>query len=459
MVWFWIYLYMEQEKNSYEKSYIEVENENLENIIDKNKKEDGKKRNILKNILKKKVYIIFFIITFLFSSFFGAFFGFVSGIFSNILVSKFESKIEKSFPFLKETSQVDVQQSKQEILVEDSAVIDVVKNSSPGVVSIIISKNISTQRDFFNDPFGFYFNFDQNNNIEEKTKKQQVGGGSGFFISKDGLILTNKHVVEDVQAEYSVMTNDGKEYQAKVLARDPIADIAVIKIEGDNFSVIPMGDSDNLQVGQTVVAIGNSLGEFANSVSRGIVSGLKRNLEAGSKLGSQEILSDIIQTDAAINPGNSGGPLLDINGNVIGINVAIAQGAQNVGFALPINQAKMAADQVKQTGKISVPFLGIRYQEINIEMQKENNLPFSYGVIVLGGANITDFGVLPGSPADKAGIVERDIILEIDGQKIDEKNSLSNIIAKHKVGDSINLKVWHKGDTKDVKIILEERKN
>jgi serine protease Do len=270
--------------------------------------------------------------------------------------------------------------------------------------------------------------------------------------------VTNRHVVDDTQAEYTVMTSDLKEYPAKVLARDPIRDVAIIKIEGNDFPVMNLGDSDSIKIGQTVVAIGNSLGEFTNSVSRGIISGLKRNLSAAGGGGDTERLTDIVQTDAAINPGNSGGPLLDINGNVIGVNVAIAQGAQNVGFALPINQAKRLIEQVKTGKQISVPYLGVRYVNIDSAIQKEAQLPFNYGVLVLRGSKMTDLAIIPGSPADKADIVENDIILEMDGVKIDDNNQLGDLISKHNAGDIATLKIWHKGQMKDVKVTLEEKK-
>lgn len=393
------------------------------------------------------------ILTIILSSLFGAFFGFISGGAVNIFSSKIGQKVHQYFPNLLPQN-ADVTVNKQQVIVEDSAVIDVVEKSSPAVVSIIISKNIPNRQDLFN----YFFNPNSQSDPNGGTTEQQVGGGSGFFITADGLILTNRHVVEDQQASYTVVTNDGKQYDAKVLARDPVRDAAVIKVEGNNFPTLTMGDSDSLKIGQTTIAIGNSLGEFANSVSRGIVSGLKRNLSAGSGFGDTERLTDIIQTDAAINPGNSGGPLIDIQGNVIGINVAMAQGAQNVGFALPINQAKRIIDEAKNGVKIQIPFLGVRYIIIDASVQKEAQLPFDYGVLVLRGSKITDLAVLPGSPADKAGIVENDIILEINGQKLTADNQLGDIVAKYNVGDKITLKVWHKGQTKDVQITLEERK-
>lgn len=243
---------------------------------------------------------------------------------------------------------------------------------------------------------------------------------------------------------------------AKVLAKDPINDVAVIKIEGSDYATLNFGDSDSLKIGQTAIAIGNSLGEFSNTVSKGIISGLKRNLTAGGGTGEAEQLKNIIQTDAAINPGNSGGPLLNISGDIIGINVAMAQGAQNIGFAIPSNQIKKIVDQVQKTGKISTPYLGVRYIPIDEAIQKENDLPFGYGVLVVRGQKITDFAVVPGSPADKAGLVENDILLEINGTKIDSENSLTDIIAKFNVGDTVSLKIWHKGETKNISVALAE---
>ncbi|HRY82105.1 MAG TPA: trypsin-like peptidase domain-containing protein [Candidatus Moranbacteria bacterium] len=385
----------------------------------------------------------------------GAIFGFLASKGSLQLFSK------------NKNTQNDPEVVKQKIIQEDSAVIDVVKNSAPAVVSIVISKdvpkiqNFGNLPNFFGTPFDFYFGPESggiNDNSQGGTKKQTIGGGTGFFITDDGMIVTNRHVVDDSSADYTVVTNDDKEHPAKVLAIDSNNDIAVIKIDGKDYPVLELGDSDLAQIGQTVVAIGNSLGEFSNTVSRGIISGLKRNLTAGDGMGQAEKLNNIIQTDAAINPGNSGGPLLDINGQVIGINVAIAQGAQNIGFAIPVNQVKKITDQVKKTGKISTPFIGVRYIPVDSVLQKENSLPYNYGALVARGDKITDFAVIPGSPADKAGIVENDIILEADGQKIDDKNQLSTIISDHSAGDEISLKIWHKGTEKEVKVVLAEKK-
>ncbi|MDP2837905.1 MAG: trypsin-like peptidase domain-containing protein [Candidatus Moranbacteria bacterium] len=344
------------------------------------------------------------------------------------------------------------------VVTEENAVADLVEKNSPGVVSIVISRDVQKLRSFFSNPFGLPFSDPRSGNNSTETEKQRVGSGSGFFVSSDGLIVTNKHVVADEQAEYTVILGkDKKEYPAKVLARDPSNDIAVIKIEGQDFPVPVFGDSDTIRVGETVIAIGNPLGEFENSVSRGIVSGLKRSLDASSGLGDSEHLSDIIQIDAAINPGNSGGPLFNLAGEVIGVNVAMARGAENIGFTLPINQVKRIVEQVRMTGKQSFPYLGVRSITLTDALQKKTGLPFNYGALVLRGETLTDFAVVPGSPADKAGIVENDIILEINGEKVDMEHGLVYYMARYAVGDTITVKLWHKGETKEITVRLEER--
>ncbi|MEK7128578.1 MAG: trypsin-like peptidase domain-containing protein [Patescibacteria group bacterium] len=356
---------------------------------------------------------------------------------------------------------------KQTIFSQEHFVIDAVKKTNPAVVSIIISKEVpkyetyidpKQQTNPFGDLFpGFYFNVPQYR--QNGTEKKQVGGGSGFFVSSDGLILTNKHVVDQKEVEYTVFTNDGKKHTAKVVARDPILDIALIKVEGTNFPYLSLGNSDELEVGQNVIAIGNALGEYRNTVSVGVVSGLARSITASSGSGAVEVLDHVIQTDAAINPGNSGGPLLDLSGKVIGVNVAVAQGSQNIGFALPINSVKSAIQSVKATGKIIRPYLGVRYVAINEQMKEKNNLTVDYGVLVKAGATADELAVIPGSPADKAGIVENDIILQIDGVKLDEDTSLASVIRGKSVGQVINLKILSKGVEKNVKVILEAAKD
>ncbi len=356
---------------------------------------------------------------------------------------------------------------KQSIFSQDSFVIDTVKKTNPAVVSIIISQEVPKYETYIDpnlqtNPFGDLFpgfNFSIPQYRQNGTEKKEIGGGSGFFVSSDGLIVTNKHVVDQKNAEYTVFTNDGKKHAAKVVARDPILDIALIKIEGSGFTYLTLGDSDKLQVGQSVIAIGNALAEYRNTVSVGVVSGLSRSITAGDNSGKSETLDHVIQTDAAINPGNSGGPLLNLRGEVIGVNVAVAQGSQSIGFALPINSVKSVVESVKSTGKIVRPYLGIRYVAINAEMKDKNNLTVDYGVLVKAGATESELAVIPGSPADKAGIVENDIILEIDGVKLEEKTSLSSIIREKKIGQVVSLKILHKGTEKTIPVTLEAAKD
>ena len=359
---------------------------------------------------------------------------------------------------------------KQTIFSQESFVVDAVKKTNPAVVSIIISKEVpkyeayidpNQQQNPFGDLFpGFSFNIPQYR--QNGTEKKEIGGGSGFFVSADGLIVTNKHVVDQKDVEYTVFTNDGKKHPASVVARDPVLDIALIKVSplaNGSFPYLSLGNSDSLQVGQSVIAIGNALAEFRNTVSVGVVSGLARSITAGNNSGGTEILDHVILTDAAINPGNSGGPLLDLSGKVVGVNVAVAQGSQNIGFALPINSVKGAIESVKSTGKIVRPYLGLRYVAINADMQAKNNLTVDYGVLVKAGASASELAVIPGSPADKAGIVENDIILEIDGVKLDSETSLASVIRGKSVGQVINLKILHKGEEKIVPVILEAAKD
>ena len=353
---------------------------------------------------------------------------------------------------------------------ESSKVVDIVKKYSPAVVSIVATKDLpvveqydaSPFRAFCNDPFFAQFfggcdlkvpQYRQNG-----TRKQEVSAGTGFVVKQDGLILTNKHVVDVQGAEYTVILNDGRKFPARVMARDPIQDLAIIKIETAGLATVKLANSDTLEVGQTVIAIGNALGQFSNSVSKGIISGLSRSITASAG-NSSEKLDKVIQTDAAINPGNSGGPLINLNGEVIGVNTAIVSGAQNLGFALPINRAKKDIDEVGKTGKITYPYLGVRYALVNQEMKDKNKLSVDYGAIVMRGETVNDLAVIPGSPAAKAGIVENDIILEVDGKKITLDYTVSDAIQSKKVGDKVRLKILRNNQSLNVDVILEENTN
>ena len=358
-------------------------------------------------------------------------------------------------------------------LSQEDAVVKVVKEISPAVVSIIVTKDLPVMeqyyqeynpfegddfvKQFFGEDFFAPFKFQIPQYRQKGTEKREIGGGTGFIVSSDGLILTNKHVVVDEEADYTVLTNQGEKIAAQVLARDPIEDIAVLKIARNSLPVVSLGDSENLQIGQTVIVIGNALGEFRNTVSLGVISGLRRSIVASTAFGQSEELSEVIQTDAAINRGNSGGPLLNLKGEAIGINVAMAQGAENIGFALPISKAKRDIDQIKRQGKISYPFLGVRYTLVTPEIQEKNNLTVDYGALVMRGANPEELAVVTGSPADQAGLKENDIILEVNGERVNQDNSLAEWIQKHQVGDIIKLKVLDKGEEKMIEVELGEK--
>ena len=276
-------------------------------------------------------------------------------------------------------------------------------------------------------------------------------------MSDDGLIVTNRHVVADETATYKVTLADGKEYDATVLAKDPVLDVALMKIEATGLPTLSLGNSDNLYLGQTVIAIGNALAEFGNTVTRGVVSGIGRRVEAGDRRGGfSEVIDEAIQTDAAINPGNSGGPLLNLAGEVVGINTAVSSEAQSVGFAIPINSVKRIIESVQKTGRIVRPWLGVRYQVVTPRLAEANNLPVNYGALILRGQSPDELAVVPGSPADKAGLEENDIILEIDGKKLEDKDSLAKLIGEKNIGDDVALKVLHDGKEKEVAVKLEE---
>jgi serine protease Do len=361
----------------------------------------------------------------------------------------------------------DVKKEATKIITQEALIVDVVKKADPAVFSIVISKDVPVIEQYyenwnpFKDFFGGDFGGFQVPQYRQKgTEKKEVGGGTGFLVNANGLAITNRHVVDDTTASYTALMNNGKKYPVEVIAKDPVLDLAVIRLTGaSNMPFLSLGDSSSLEVGETAIAIGNALGEFRNTVSVGIISGLSRSITASDQTGKAETLEEVIQTDAAINPGNSGGPLLSLAGKVIGINVAVAQGSQNVGFSLPANLAKIAISSVEKYGKIVRPYIGIRYADITPAIQQKNNLTVDYGALVVRGAGEGELAVVPDSPADKAGIVENDIILEVDGVKITSEHSLSSLIRKKNVGDTVRLKILHKGAEKFVSLKLEALKD
>ncbi len=328
---------------------------------------------------------------------------------------------------------------------EESQTQTAVAKVLPSVGSIIVKQNVSSSSPFFFfGPQG-----------SSTTGPQQVAAGTGFIVSKNGYIMTNKHVVSVSDAQYTFITNDGKEYSATLVGTDPINDLAVLEIDADNLTPVELGDTSTVQLGQTVIAIGNTLSEFPNTVTKGIVSGIGRTITAGDGSGSSETIDKVIQTDAAINPGNSGGPLINLAGQVIGINTAVSQQGQLIGFAIPISTAKPVIQSVEQSGKIIRPYLGIRYQLVTADLAKANNLSVDYGALIIR-ASATETAIVSGSPADKAGLVENDIILEINSQKITEDNTLASMMQSFSVGQTITLKILHAGAEKTVTAVLQE---
>lgn len=362
------------------------------------------------------------------------------------------------------------EQAYQPQTTQEQKIIDVVKQTSPAVVSIVITKDVPILEQFFESPFeefGFPFEFQVPKIRQKGTEKREIGGGSGFIVSPEGMIVTNKHVVLDEEAEYTVFTTDGKSYPAKVLAKDPVQDLAVLKIDREkiideggaftqvDFPSVKLGNSDTLQIGQSVIAIGNALGEFRNTVSVGVISGLGRTITASGN-DFVETIEDVIQTDTAINKGNSGGPLLNLAGEVIGINTATVLEAQSIGFAIPVNRATRDIEQVKTKGEIVYAFLGVRYTLLTEKVAKENSLPTNNGAWVKRGSD-GERAVTSGSPAEDAGIKEGDIIVEFNGEKISQDNSLAKLIQKYNPGDKITLKILRNSEELILEVTLSER--
>ncbi|MBT5338641.1 trypsin-like serine protease [Candidatus Falkowbacteria bacterium] len=383
--------------------------------------------------------------------------GAIAGAFGSFFLKPYLESYHWGQEFLGNNPIVKNANTKVYKVTEESSTIDVVKDVSPSVVSIVITKELSNYYNLTGPNVFDYWNFSGTLPQEEETQKREVGGGTGFVIDSEGLILTNKHVVSDLEAEYSVIFNDGTKHEATVLGRDPVNDIAILKIEATDLPVVDLGDSDDLEIGQTVIAIGNALSEYQNTVTRGVISGIDRQIVAGDNYGKSEVLDGAIQTDAAINPGNSGGPLLNLDGQVIGINTAVNWQGRSIGFAIPVNQAKNVIESVKEFGEIIRPWLGVRYVQLNAEIAGLNNLDYENGALVVRGDSETQLAVVPDSPADKAGLVENDIILEVNGVKLDGEHTLLNEIAKYKPDEQVELKIVHDGEEKVITVILVKR--
>lgn len=344
---------------------------------------------------------------------------------------------------------------------EEQVVINVVKNVGPSVVTIAGETTQASSQSPFdtNDPFSI-FGFPSQGQQQQEQPQGPENIGSGFILNTDGTIVTNKHVVSDTTMKYTVITKNEKKYAVQKIYRDPSNDIAILKIDpnqnlGQVLPPVKLGDSSKIQVGQLAIAIGTPLGEFNNSVTTGVISGVGRGITAGSPFeGFVEQLDNVIQTDAAINPGNSGGPLLDSSGNVIGVNTAVSQNGQNIGFALPINLIKESLKTFSDTG-FNRPYLGVAYRMISRDLSIQNEIP--------EGAYVQT--VIQGSSADKAGIQQGDIITKFDGQKITTDSAqLAKLITAKKVGDTVSVTVWReddngKGQSVDLTVTLEAAPN
>ncbi len=335
----------------------------------------------------------------------------------------------------------------------DGIIADTVSQIQDSVVSIVVEREL-TFRDRTRNPF-----FPQTEEGNGETRNVVIGGGSGFVISEDGYILTNRHVVSEEGDQYLVRFANGAELSAQVIARDKYQDIAVIKVNASQSEnpLVPLSfsASGDVRVGQRVIAIGNALAEFENTVTTGVVSALGRSIVASDGIRGVEEISNLLQTDAAINPGNSGGPLVNIHGEVIGMNTAVASDATGIGFAIPVDELRFVAESVLKNGEIIRPFVGIRYTIITPENAAALGVDKTYGALVSTGS-VGEPAVISGSPAEKAGIKEGDIILEIDGERVTKSNDIRVLVSKKNVGDTIVLLVVGDYGERKISLTLEQ---
>lgn len=354
-------------------------------------------------------------------------------------------RVSNIFPQQSEQSRKSQPTDKQIITSEESVVTQVVENALPSVVTIGINITARTRDRITIDPFDPFSPF-QRIPGEERQIEQNIG--SGFVATQDGLIITNKHVVSETDASYTVLTSDNKEYKVEKIYRDPLNDLAILKVNAQNLKPLSLGDSSALKLGQIAIAIGTPLGEFTNTVTSGIISGLGRGIEAGSPYeGSVERLDNVIQTDAAISSGNSGGPLLNSRGQVIGVNTAVSARGENIGFAIPVNLVKeLIRGFNERGGSFERAYMGVRYRILDRTTAVQNEL--------VEGAYIIQ--VLPESPAARAGLQEEDVITEFNGTRIrgGDEQTLAKLISSRKVGDTVSLKVWRNGQSRDLKLTL-----
>ncbi|MBL8121853.1 trypsin-like peptidase domain-containing protein [Candidatus Saccharibacteria bacterium] len=342
----------------------------------------------------------------------------------------------------------------QRTVLTDKA--NLVSNIAKTVGESVVSVNVTARSQSGSSMYGGFFGYGYGPQTQESA-------GTGIILTTDGLIMTNRHVVPSGTTDVSVTLSDGTVLdKVKVVGRtsaNDSLDIAFLQVQdlkGRTLKAAKLGDSSKMQVGDAVVAIGNALGQFQNTVTSGIISGYGRSVQAGDGNGSSvENLDNLFQTDAAINEGNSGGPLVNINDEVIGVNTAIASGSQNVGFAIPINDVKGLIDSVKSSGKLERPYLGVRYVILTDDIAKQYELSVSRGAYIPKASDMGSETVLADGPAAKAGLEEGDVITKVDGVAVDEKTSLVSLLGKHKPGDSVTLTVVRGEDTKTIDVKLE----
>ncbi len=331
------------------------------------------------------------------------------------------------------------------LLNQDSNFItNVVEQVGPAVVRINASRTVSSQLpDGFNEPFHRFFG---SQSPQRPAQRVEQGTGSGFIINKDGQLLTNAHVVDGADT-VEVVLKDGRHFEGKVIGTDSLTDVAVVKIEGDNLPSVALGDSEQLRSGEWAIAIGNPLG-LDNTVTTGIISATGRS---SSQVGVEDKRVEFIQTDAAINPGNSGGPLLNASGEVIGMNTAVIQGAQGLGFSIPINTARQIAQQLITQGKVEHPYLGIQMMTLTPELTEQLNRRTGFRIDDSEGVLIAQ--VVPNSPADRAGLREGDIITKIEGKSVKEAGDLQKSVQNSQVGGNLQLEL--RRDRQDIKVTVK----
>lgn len=389
--------------------------------------------------LRSTTFVVFLAVTVLISTFFG----FLGGIFSTQYFSWTSS-------LLPEPDRTD--KNIVRMIEEESSTINVVDSVTPSVVSIIVKQKKGDKVDSFEG----YFYGQVPSDSSESDELIEVGAGTGFFVTSDGYVVTNRHVADVDDAVFTVVTNDDQEYEAKVVDVDPFFDIAIMKIEGTDFSTVTFGDSENIQVGQTVIAIGNALSQYQNTVTKGVVSGVNRRISAYDYISGGEVIEGAIQTDAAINPGNSGGPLINLMGEVIGMNTAVSSGGQGLGFAIPVSEIKQAIESVQKEGRIVRPWLGVRFVIINKDYAEEKGLTVTEGALIT--SDDASEAVVADGPAAKAGLQKNDIITKIDGENLTEEKTLSQVVREHMPGDTLVMTVLRGEEEMEISVTLDEYK-